>query len=64
MEHYEQYMQEEISKEKFCAVQDIENRQKRFLFRLQRVRLPVKSNIPGSVRFFLLEGGIFRSARL
>ena len=48
MEHYEKYVQEEISKEEFRAVQDVQTKQKKFLLRQKNANLPMKNNTPGS----------------
>ena len=48
MEHYEKYVQGEISKEEFRAVQDVQTKQKKFLLRQKNANLPMKNNTPGS----------------
>ena len=48
MEHYEKYVQEEISKEEFRAVQDVQTKQKKFLLRQKNANLPMKNNTPDS----------------
>ena len=58
MEHYEQYVQGEISKEEFRAVQDVANHAKEVLIQA------TESNMPGFASFFPLAVKIFRSVKL
>ena len=63
MEHYEKYVQGEISKEEFRAVQNIANQAKEALIQATEGKTAYEKHMPSSANSFLLAVKIFRSVR-
>ena len=64
MEHYEKYVQGEISKEEFRAVQNIANQAKEALIQATEGKTAYEKHMPSSANSFLLAVKIFRSVKL
>ena len=60
MEHYEKYVQGEISKEEFRAVQNIANQAKEALIQATEGKTAYEKHMPSSANSFLLAVKIFR----